>query len=177
MANLFEPIARKLVEIGVIGFLLPWAITAAIFWGFLRRSKLFDSSLVNGLIALAASFFLWGYLVGGTAIELGAPLATFMAQVSVIILVLVFGLMGASMFYPDLQKTLGENFKSRSALYIMIALFFGLFFSSGLYKIIIPPEIFSGPRGDVATLALVLAILIGGLFIVIGIQGAKKKED
>jgi hypothetical protein len=177
MANLFEPIAQKLVEIGFIGFLLPWMITAAIFWGFLKRSKLFDNIWIDGVLALSASFFLWGYLVGGTAIELGAPLATFMAQTSIIILVLVFGIIGASMFYPDLQKTLGEKFKSRSALYIMIALFFGLFFSSGLYKIIIPPEIFSGPWGDVATLTLVLAILIAGLFIVIGIQGAKKKED
>ena len=176
MPDLFRPIAEKLVEIGFLGFVLPWLITAAIFWGLLKRSKLFDSVYINGILALSASFFLWGYLIGGTAIELGAPLATFMAQTSVLILVMVFGLMAASMFYPDLSKTLGDNFKTRSAMYIMIALFFGLFFTSGLYKIIIPTNIFTGPQGDVATLALVLAILVGGLFIIIGIQSSKKSE-
>ena len=176
MPDLFRPIAEKLVEIGFLGFVLPWLITAAIFWGLLKKSKLFDSVIINAILALSASFFLWGYLIGGTAIELGAPLATFMAQASVLILVMVFGLMAASMFYPDLSKTLGDNFKTRSAMYIMIALFFGLFFTSGLYKIIIPPEIFTGPQGDVATLALLLAILVGGLFIIIGIQSSKKSE-
>lgn len=176
MTDLFRPIAEKLVELGILGFLLPWMITAAIFWGLLKKSNLFDSVIINAILALSVSFFLWGYLIGATAIELGAPLATFMAQASILILVMVFGLVAASMFYPDLNKTLGETFKTRSAMYIMIALFFGLFFTSGLYKIIIPTEIFTGPQGNVYTLILVLAILIGGLFIIIGIQSSKKSE-
>jgi len=176
MVDLFRPIAEKLIDLGILGFLLPWMITAAIFYGLLRKSKLFESDIINAILALSASFFLWGYLIGATAIELGAPLATFMAQGAVLILVMVFGLIAASMFYPDLNKTLGETFKTRSAMYIMIALFFGLFFTSGLYKIIIPPDIFTGPQGDVYTLILVLAILVGGLFIIIGIQSSKKSE-
>ncbi len=176
MPDLFRPIAEKLVDLGFIGFFIPWMITAAVFWGLLRRSKLFDSMIINAVLALAASFFLWAYLVGSTAIEIGAPLATFMAQASVLILVMVFGLVAAGMFYPDLNKTLGETFKTRSAMYIMIALFFGLFFTSGLYKILIPEDIFTGPRGDAYTLVLVLAILIGGLFIIVGVQSSKKSE-
>ncbi len=176
MPDLFRPIAEKLIELGFLGFFLPWLITAAIFWGLLRKSKLFDSIIINAILALSASFFLWGYLIGPTAIEIGGPLSIFMAQVSVLILVIVFGLVGASMFYPDLSKTLGETFKSRSAMYIMIALFFGLFFTSGLYRILIPEDAFTGPQGDVYTLVLILAIMIGGLFITIGIQSSKKSE-
>jgi len=176
MPDLFRPIAEKLIELGFLGFFLPWLITAAIFWGLLKKSKLFDSIIINTILALSASFFLWGYLIGPTAIEIGGPLSIFMAQVSVLILVIVFGLVAASMFYPDLSKTLGETFKTRSAMYIMIALFFGLFFTSGLYRILIPEDVFTGSQGDVYTLILILAIMVGGLFIIIGIQSSKKSE-
>ncbi len=176
MADIFRPVAQKLIDLGILGFLLPWIITAAIFYGLLKKSKLFDSILINAVLALAASFFLWGFLVGGTAIDIGAPLATFMAQGSILILIIIFGLIAASSFYPDLNKTLGETFKTRAAMFIMIAVFFLLFFTSGLYKVFIPEGSFTGPNADVYTLIVIIIALIIGLFIVVGVQSAKKSE-
>ena len=176
MADIFRPVAQKLIDLGILGFLLPWLITAAIFYGLLRKSKLFDSILINAILALATSFFLWGFLVGGTAVDIGAPLATFMAQGSIIIIIIIFGLIAASSFYPELNKTLGETFKTRSAMYIMIAVFFILFFTSGLYRVFIPEGSLTGPNADVYTLIVILAVLIIGLFILVGVQSTKKSE-
>jgi len=176
MADIFRPIAEKLIDLGILGFLLPWMITAAIFYALLKKSNLFDSMLINAILSLAVSFFLWGFLVGGTAVDIGAPLATFVAQGSVLIIIIIFGLIASSSFYPDLNKTLEETFKTRSAMYIMIAVFCLLFFTSGLYRVFIPEGTFTGPRSDVYTLIVILAVLIIGLFILVGVQSTKKSE-
>lgn len=176
MPDIFRPIAEKLIDLGILGFLLPWLITAAIFWGLLKKSKLFDSAIINAIIALSASFFLWGFLVGGTAIDLGKPLAVFMAQGTILIIILIFGLIAASTFYPDLNKTLGETFKTRSAMFVLIAAFFILFFTSGLYKVFMPENPFTGQAADVYTLIAILVALIIGLFILVGVQSSKKSE-
>jgi len=176
MPDIFRPIAEKLIELGILGFLLPWMITAAIFWGLLNKSKLFESTIINAIIALSASFFLWGFLVGGTAVDLGKPLAVFMAQGTILIIILIFGLIAASSFYPDLNKTLGETFKTRSAMYVLIAVFFILFFTSGLYSVFMPENPFTGPTADVYTLIAILVVLMIGLFILVGVQSSKKSE-
>jgi len=176
MPDIFRPIAEKLIDLGILGFLLPWMITAAIFYALLKKSNLFDSMLINAILSLSVSFFLWGFLVGGTAVDIGAPLASFMAQGSILIIIIIFGLIASSSFYPDLNKTLEETFKTRSAMYIMIAVFCLLFFTSGLYRVFIPENTFTGPRSDVYTLIVILAVLIIGLFILVGVQSTKKSE-
>jgi len=177
MVNPFQLITERLVDLGVFSFFLPWIITAAVMWGLLKRSKVFDPT-INAILSIAVSFFVWGYLAQ-TAFEIGAPLAAFITQGFVLMLVFVFGLIGASMFYPDFSKTLTEVFKSSSMIWIFLGLFVGvLFFTSGLFTVL-----FAGPSGtgiqtDVQNMIIMMAALIIGILILVGVQrgvGGKKE--
>ena len=169
MVNPFELIAEKLQELGIIGFFLPWIITAAIFWGLLRKSKIFESSIVNAIISLSASFFVLSFLYTGSTFDLGTALATFITQATVIIIVFLFALVGASMFYPKFDEVLSEKFKG-TMIWIFIGLFMGaLFFTSGLYVVLngLPTM---GVGGDVSTLIMILVVLIVGMLILVGVS-------
>jgi len=169
MANPFQLIAEKLQELGIIGFFLPWLITAAIFWGLLRKSKMFESPIVNAILSLSASFFVFSYLYTASSFELGTALATFVTQATVIIIVFLFSLIGASMFYPKFGDVLTEKFKG-TMVWVFIGLFMGaLFFTSGLYVVLnnIPT---GGVQSDVYTLIIILVALIVGMLILVGVS-------
>jgi len=176
MVNPFQLITERLVDLGVFSFFLPWVITAAVMWGLLKRSKISDPT-INAILSIAVSFFIWGYLAN-TAFEIGEPLAAFITQGFVLMLVFVFGLVGASMFYPKFSETLTEVFKSSSMIWIFLGLFVGvLFFTSGLYKVLYPGYPSTGVRADVEAMIIMLAALIIGILILVGVQrGVGKKE-
>jgi len=176
MVNPFQLITERLAGLGIFSFFLPWIITAAIMWGLLKRSKMFDPS-INAILSIALSFFIWGYLAQ-TAFEIGAPLAAFITQGFVLILVFVFGLVGASMFYPKFSETLTEVFKSSSMIWIFLGLFFGvIFFTSGLYTVLFTSPLGTGIQADVQAMIIMLAALVIGILILVGVQrGVGKKE-
>lgn len=176
MASPFEIIAERLVDLGVFSFFLPWIITAAIMWGLLKRSKMFDTS-INAILSIAVSFFIWGYLAQ-SAFEIGGPLSTFITQGFVFMLMFVFGLIASSMFYPDFSKTLTEVFKSSTMIWVFLGLFVGaLFFTSGLYQVLtVGPET-TGIQADVQGMIILMVGLIIGIFILVGVsRGTGKKE-
>ncbi len=178
MLDPFHLIIDRLINLGVINFFIPWIITATVFWALLKKSKLFESSFVNAILAVSIAFLFWGYLVSPIAIQLGTHLSLFIAQGFVIIFVFLFGLLGASMFYPKFGESLNEMFKKRTMIWVFLALFFGvLFFTSGMYKVLIlelPP---SGVRADVTMLIVLLVALIIGMLILVaakyGLGGEK----
>jgi len=169
MASPFELIAENLQELGVIGFFLPWLITATIFWGLLRKSKIFESSVVNAIISLSASFFVFSYLYTGASFDVGTALANFVTQATVIIIVFLFSLIGASMFYPKFGDVLTEKFKG-TMIWIFISIFMGaLFFTSGLYVVLNNIPV-AGVQSDVYTLIIILVALIIGMLILVGVS-------
>jgi len=90
-------------------------------------------------------------------------------------LVFVFGLIGASMFYPDFSKTLTEAFKSSMMIWVFIGLFVGvLFFTSGLYEVLIYGPMSAdggaGIKSDVQAMIIMMAALIIGILILVGVQ-------
>jgi len=138
----------------------------------LKKSKIFESSVVNAIISLGASFFVWSYLVTGPAFDLGTALSVFITQATVIIIVFLFSLIGASMFYPKFDEVLTEKFKG-TMIWVFIGLFMGaLFFTSGLYMVL--NTFFtngtSGTRGDVTTMIIILVALIVGVLILVGVS-------
>jgi hypothetical protein len=175
MVNPFQIIVDRLVDLGVFSFFLPWLITTAILWGLLKRSKIFDPT-VNAILAIASSFFLWGYLATSFATEIGTPLAVFITQGFVLILVFVFSLVGASMFYPKFAETLTESFKTGSMIWVFIGLFVGvLFFTSGLYRVLFWGPQPTGVQADVQAMIIMLAALIAGILILVAVQRGKGK--
>jgi hypothetical protein len=176
MVDPFQIVIQRLTDLGIFSFFIPWVITAAVMWGLLKRSKMFDPT-INAILSIAVSFFIWGYL-GRTAFNIGGPLSSFMTQGFVLMLVFVFGLVGASMFYPKFPETLSEVFKSSWIIWMFIGLFFGvIFFTSGLYQVLISGPMGTGVQADVQAMIIMLAALIIGILILVGVQrGAGKKE-
>lgn len=173
MANPFQLIAKNLQELGIIGFFLPWIITAAIFWGLLKKSKIFESSIVNAIISLGASFFVMSYIFTSSTFDFGTALSVFITQATVIIIVFLFSLIGASMFYPKFDEVLAEKFKG-TMVWVFIGLFMGaLFFTSGLYMVLnsFPT---TGVQGDVTTMIIILVALIIGMLILVGVSRSTK---
>jgi LPXTG-motif cell wall-anchored protein len=177
MLNPFQLIAQRMVELGAINFFIPWIITTTIFWALLTKSKMFESSLVNAILSISVAFLVWGYLVSPIAIGLGKSLSIFITQGLVLIIVFMVALLGASMFYPKFGETLTTAFKSKTMIWIFIAIFFGgLFFTSGLYRVLINGLPSTGKQSDVLTLIIMLVALIIGMLILVGVKSSMEGE-
>jgi len=177
MVNPFQLITERLADLGIFSFFLPWVITTAVMWGLLKRSKMFDPS-INAILSIVVSFFIWGYLAQA-AFEIGTHLAAFITQGFVLMLVFVFGLVGASMFYPKFSETLTEVFKSSMMIWVFLGLFVGvLFFTSGLHEVLFYGSADTGIQSDVQNMIIMLVALIIGILILVGVQrGAGEKKE
>ena len=129
--NVFALVINKLLATGFYDLLL-FVFSLALFYALLKKSKILgESNVVNGLIAFVGAFLVFGYpvLVG---ISLTLPLTAFFTQAIVWILIVVMGLILASLFYPDLPKMLAEQFTKRTTLYAMIAIGISILVTSTL---------------------------------------------
>ena len=173
MPSLFEPVIKWMIDLGFYSFLFPWIVTSAIFYGLLRKSKIFgESATLNGLIAISIAFLVIGFPIL-SQFNLSLPIATFFTQATVFILIFVFAFISASFFYPDLTKMLLERFTRRTTLGILIVLGIALFITSGLagvftYGLGKPAPGGAGPSTDVIILAAGIIIFM----VIIIIAGA-----
>jgi hypothetical protein len=167
MATLFELVVRKMIEWGFYGYLFPFLLTLALFYGLLSKSKLLGGSpLVNGVIALCAAFLIFGFpILAG--ISLALPLSMFFAHTTVFLLVFVMAFLLASLFYPDMMDWLASVFTRRTTLWAMLGLGMVLFISSGLMSVL-TQQIYAPPTPGVPALPTDIIILIVGvvLFVV-----------
>ena len=173
MQSPFEIVVLRLRELGAYQFLFPFLITLAIFYGLLRKSQLFGppekNVAINALVATIAAFMVWSYpLLTGVNIE--KELSAFMFQSSVASLVVIVGLMIASLFSPpDLSKIVGEKLGTKLIAVVGIAVLFGgvaILFTSGLSKIFFPSGTEFKISEDFMTSILMLVILIGSVAII-----------
>lgn len=172
MVSPFETIAIKLGELGFYNFFLPWIITATVLWGLFKKSEMFESPSANAILSLSISFFIWGYLIGPRAIELGTPLSTFVTQGMAFLLIFLFGLVGASMFYPKFSELLLKEMKRRTVVYIVMTVFIVLFFTSRLHRVLMGEGGIAdvGPERDVTLVVVMLAVLMIGMFLVFSVH-------
>lgn len=190
MPNPFETVILRMREAGMFQFLLPFMLSSAIFYGLLRKSKIFGEPehniTVNAVVALVASFMVWAApIILGIDIE--TNLASFFVQGTSATLVVLVGLLIVSMFFPpDLATQLGKAFNSKRStgalliLGLLIAL--AVLFSSGLITIFLPKDVLaglsSGLSGDlIATVSIVVLLLGTVLLIVWGGGGGEKKAS
>jgi uncharacterized membrane protein YjfL (UPF0719 family) len=138
MADLFQPIIQKLIDLGFYNFFFPFLIASALFFGLLKKSKILgDSPVINGAVSLALGFMIMGFpVIWGQPSFFAIPLSSYFTQITVIFLMFLFAFIGASFFYPDMTKWIVELFKHRTMLTVMIALAFGLLFTSGLINVL-----------------------------------------
>jgi hypothetical protein len=135
--NYFEEAANFLIESGFINFLVPSILSFLFFFVLFEKLKLTMNKFLNALISFSISLLVFIYpLISGMDIALA--LSYFFAQSFSFILVLVTGLLLASLFYPDLPQKLSIFFRTRGALAGMISLSVTFLLLSGLISVLFP---------------------------------------
>jgi len=183
MSSPLETVILNLQKIGAFQFLFPFMLTAAVFYGLLRRSQIFgkpeENIAVNAVVALVAAFMVWAYpILVGVNIEI--MLSTFFFQGTIATLVVVIGLLIVSMFMPKgLGESLSEQFKGKG-VWIGVLIFglligFGVFFSSGAVQIFFPTGVFGGISEDVILSVAVVIGLFAVLAVIVFLTSKEKK--
>jgi len=182
MVSPFETVVLRLKDIGAFQFLFPFMLTAAVFYGLLRKTKLFGppekNISVNAVVALVAAFMVWAspVLLG---IDVETQLAAFFFQGTVAILVVVIALLIAGTFLPeDLPKYIGEKIKTGWGVGVIViaGLLIGgaILFSSGLISLFIPGGITVGvPGEELISIVIIISIMIGTVVVIMFVGGKK----
>jgi uncharacterized membrane protein YjfL (UPF0719 family) len=124
MADPFTSAIQFLDSIGFFKFLIPYILTSAIFYGLLRRSKIFgeksESVAINATISLSAALLVTAspILVG---IDLSKPLSQFLSySLIVFIVVLVIVFIPLLVWQEQFLKKVAENKKVAILMTIII---------------------------------------------------------
>ena len=136
MSDIFEPVATKILELGILDVFI-FILVAAVFYALLKKSKILGGTpAVDGVVAISIALFVFLYK-WITGFGLTEPFSMFFTQITAILLIFVFSIMAASMFYPDMMSWLPKIFgKSRSMLTIMIVIGLTLLITSGLIAVL-----------------------------------------
>ncbi|MCS7122956.1 MAG: hypothetical protein RMJ17_00025 [Candidatus Aenigmarchaeota archaeon] len=166
MGDVFANAMNFLLEKGFFNFLL-WTFFSAVTYSLLKRTKILGESVfINGIVALTVSFFifLFPYLAG---INYVFNFSLYFAQLSLFLVVLIFSLLLASFFYPNLWETIEKLFTRRTQIWVMLALAFVLLLTSNLINIFTLPLINGGVVGGVRgpQLPQQISIFLAALFI------------
>lgn len=172
--SVFEVVIEKLVSLGFYDFFFPFMITSVIIYALLRKSKVIgESNVLNAVVALSIGLLVFGFPVL-TGVTFGTQLSTFFVQSTVWILILVAAVIIAGVFYPDIWRVAGEQFKSRNFLFYSLAIAVGIFVTSGLLTVFTSignpaitgeePEV-PGPPSDIVI--IIAALIIFMILIII----------
>lgn len=135
MVNIFETAVSSLVDLGFYNFVI-FVFALAIFYAVIKRTKIFgDSPTINGVLAFAVAFMVFGYpvIIGYSLVT---PFVTMFTQTTVFIMVFIIAFLVASFFYPDMPKFLTESFKTRGMLYNAIAIGIAIAVMSGAVSVL-----------------------------------------
>ena len=165
MVSPFEIVITRLDDIGAFQFLFPFMIAAALFYGLLRKSRIFgdpqENVAVNAVLALVAAFMVSAYpiLVG---VNVKQQFATFFFNAVVAILTVASGLMIAGMFFEgDLSKQISTKLGRLLGPILILGLLVGggIVVASGFISVFIPQNLFSGPSAIPPDVLLTIAVL------------------
>jgi len=172
--TVFDTVILNLKELGFFKFILPFMLSAAIFYGLLRKTQLFGppekNITINATVALAVSFFVWAWpiLLG---IDITTQLSAFFMQgFSVTLVGIIVLLLAGMVLPPDLPKTISEKIKTGWVVGVVIVggiiLAAFLLISSGLYKVFAPSFAFRLPSETLTTIG-VIVLLLGAVAIIV----------
>jgi hypothetical protein len=181
MANPFETVILNMRNMGMFQFLLPFMLSAAVFFGLLRKSQIFGdpdrSVVINGVVSIVAAFMVWSapIILG---IDMETKMAAFFVQGTSATLVILVGLMMVSMFFPpNLAESLGKALNSKTTIggvmIFGIVVAIGIMVSSGMIYLFVPEDFLSGigvsggSLGDLLPSALMVLLLLGTVFLIV----------
>lgn len=176
MVNIFETAVTSLVDLGFYNLVI-FVFALAIFYAVIKRTKIFgDSTTINGVLAFAVAFMVFGYpvIIGYSLVT---PFVTMFTQTTVFIMVFVIAFLISSFFYPDMPKFLAENFKTRGMLYNAIAIGIAIAILSGGVSVLtnVPKgnEGIPGAPSEVIVMAAGVIILIIVLIVASAVVSGK----
>ncbi len=190
MANAFETVILKMRDLGMFQFLLPFMLTTTIFYGLLRKSKIFGEEFraitVNAVVSLVAAFMVWSApIILGVNME--TSLASFFLQGTSATLIVLVGLLMASMFFPpdlatELQKLDAVKKHGVAILVMSIIALLAITVSSGLVNVFLPQGFRFGEGGTatfwtdetISSIAMI-GLLLGTVLILV--WGGGKGSD
>lgn len=186
MPNMFETVVLRMRDAGMYQFLLPFMLSLAIFYGLLRKSRIFgdprEAVSINAVVSVVAAFMVWSApVILGVNIE--QSLANFFVQGSTATLVVIVSLLITSMFFPpDLATQISKTLKAPK--YVSAFIIFGflvgaaIFISSGLFNILLPEGLrISGSDVSEEMVATIIgALLVIGTALVIVWGGGEKQS-
>jgi len=185
MTSGLEIVLMNLNRMGFFAF-LPFLLTAAIFYGLLRRSKLFGEPeknvVVNAVVAIVAAFMVWAYpIISGMSIqEYQLFFSSFFLKGTIATLTVVIGLMISGMFFPEKEGMggiLAEKLKGRFGIGIVM---FGLLIALAIFISSGASSFFGIPIGEVDMNIIYSAVFLIAFFGIIGfviwITGREEKK-
>jgi len=176
MPDMFTPVIERLIELGFFKFMLPYILTSAVFYGLLRKSRVFgkpdENVAVNAVVALIASFMVWASPVI-LGIDIQTQLAAFFTQGIIVTLVFMIALLITGMFLPpDLTEHLAKNLfqgnKVGAILIVGILFAFIIFATSGLWSVILGPGLFEQTSDVFFTVVVIILLAVPIIFITWG---------
>lgn len=183
MVSPFVAVIEKLRDIGAFEFLFPFMLSSAIFYGLLRKTKLFGEPeknvAVNGVVALIAAFMVWAYPVLA-GVDIAVQLSTFFFQGMVTLLAVVVILLIVGMFLPEnLPEQIGRKIGGRGLGLIVVAgIILGgvVVFTSGLIGFFFPKGLGGiGISEDIATIIAVIIIILIPILVIM-MPGREEKK-
>lgn len=133
--NYFEELAKILIQSGTITFFVPFLLSFSFFFALFEKIKLSDKKSLNAILAFSISLLILTFpLISG--VDIGAALSYYFAQAFGFLIVIIFGFLISSLFYPDFSEKLKNFFTTRGVLASMIALAITLFVTSGLLNLL-----------------------------------------
>jgi len=168
MTDYSKLLVEKLLSMGFYNFLL-FIVTLTAIYAILKNKKLLGNSpIINGLISFSIAFFVFAY-PAITGVSIAQSLSAFITQAMILCMVLLLGVLIASIFYPNIIEFLQKAFTSRNLLFGAIALSVALFVTSGLVTVIfVSPSPTQGPFGPTGTATQTtneISLIIGGLIL------------
>lgn len=177
MTNIFQLVAERLSELGFYNFLLPFILFTTVLYAVLRKTQILgESPVIHGIISVAVGLFVFG-----TPVILGVTIApsltAFVIQGVIFILVLLFGFLIASFFYPNIVEKLPEIFKGGGPAAWFVWATVGIGGAAGLFVLIQDPvrKAIAALKvpGELMTMAAVI-IIIFVVFLLIAMAGGKE---
>ena len=123
MASPFQTLVSNLDQLGFFGFLLPWVLTFAIFYGLLLKSKaLGEDHKIIGVVSVVAAFFVVGF--GGVA--LGTFLKNLFGTTAMVLAGILITLMFVGMSGYDVSKLADSKYFLAAGIGIGLIVFFSI---------------------------------------------------
>jgi len=177
MSDVFSQLILTLHQLGFFKFLIPYILTLAIFYGLLRKSKIFGDPeknvAINATIAASAAF-----LVSAAPIIAGIDITSYLSGFLIYVMFVIFAMIVIwfipHIFFPTLKD---YNIQlNRRVILIVFFLSLAIFIIIGLFVFNVTSSVsFSANDEFYATVALLGFIFVFSLLIYFTMKPPKKQ--